>query len=92
MLPEDDRTQEEILSRGPTRPPVPGESGNNAYRVAWLPATLSFVASLLGFCASQIYAVLVGGWRWSVVGLILLLVGFLVGSCLQSYANRRSSY
>lgn len=58
--------------------------------VSWLPATLAFVLALLAFCALQVYSVLVGSWRWSISGLIVLFVGLLVGACLQSYANRRA--
>lgn len=58
--------------------------------VAWLPATLSFVIALLAFCGAQVYSVLIGSWRWSIAGLIVLFVGLLIGSCFQSYANRRA--
>lgn len=96
MLPEDDRTKEEILSRGPTRPKTPGEDWIDHHpeprkqTVAYMPATMSFVAALLAFCTLEVYSVLVGSWRWSAAGIIVLFVGLLVGSCFQSYANRRA--
>lgn len=65
------------------------DPGKKTETVAWLPATLSFVVALLAFCGLQIYSLLVGSWRWSVSGVIVLFVGLLVGSCFQSYANRR---
>lgn len=89
MLPEDDRTQEEILGRSPDwidHHPDPREAVG---AVPFLPATLSLVFALLGFCALQVYAVLGGGWRWSVVGVIFLVAGLFTGTFLQNYANRR---
>jgi hypothetical protein len=87
MLPEDDRTQKEILNRGMQGWPEPDEQPQRT--IAYLPATLSFVSALLGFFSFQVYAVLGGGWRWSVVGLIALAAGLCVGGALQSHANRR---
>jgi hypothetical protein len=91
MMAEDDRTSEEIASRRPgwiDHHPDPRDPGLPP--PAWLPASLTFVLAMLAFGGCQVYALMTSQWKWSIAGLVLLAIFTIIGSILQSYANRKS--
>lgn len=57
-------------------------------RPAYMPATLMMIVGLLWCGGAQAYAILAGGWKWSLVGLVGMLFIMLISAALQSHANR----